>query len=84
MTGKDLAEWRRRNGYSQQQLMQELEVKSRQTISTWERPDRRLERPIELALILLERDPSLRRIAGRKATAQQAKEAREFLSTGRT
>jgi len=84
MTGKDLAEWRRRNGYSQQQLMQELEVKSRQTISTWERPDRQLERAVELALILLERDLSLRRIAGKKATLKGAKEAREFLARERT
>lgn len=81
MTGGELVAWRRRHGYSQEQLMKELDVKSRQTISTWEGPDRQLECTIELALIALEHDPSLRMIAGKKATT---KEARAYFAGERT
>jgi transcriptional regulator with XRE-family HTH domain len=36
MNGRQWAEWRRRLGYDQQKIMQELDINSRQTISTWE------------------------------------------------
>lgn len=73
MTGEELVAWRRRNGYSQEQLMRELDVKSRQTISSWEKSGNQVERTVELALIALERDPMLRRIAGKKASAREAR-----------
>jgi transcriptional regulator with XRE-family HTH domain len=73
MKGSELVEWRQRNGYSQVDLMKEL-AKSRQTVSTWERPDAEVPRLVELALIALERHPDCRITAGQKATRQQAKE----------
>ncbi len=76
MTGEELVAWRLRNGYTQEALMKELGVKSRQTISSWEKPGRRVERTVELALNALERDPTLRMIAGKKASAREAREAR--------
>jgi len=73
MKGSELVQWRQRNGYSQVDLMNELE-KSRQTVSTWERPDTEVPRVVELALIALERHPDCRMSAGQRATRQQAKE----------
>jgi len=66
MLGADLVSWRTRNGYRQEDLMRELDVKSRQTISSWERPEHVVPRLVELALIALEHAPSCRRIAGKK------------------
>lgn len=72
MTGEELVEWRRRNGYTQEQLMKELEVRSRQTISSWEKPGRRVERTVQLALIALESDPTLRTSVGKKVSVREA------------
>ena len=71
MKGRDLREWRRRNGFSQEELKEELELGSRQTVSTWERPEREVPRLVQLALHALEFDPSCRLRAGKKTTAKE-------------
>jgi transcriptional regulator with XRE-family HTH domain len=72
MTGPQLTAWRKANGYSQELLMEELEVKSRQTISSWEHSER-IPRTVELALMALEHIPEYRNIGGKKATSKEAK-----------
>jgi transcriptional regulator with XRE-family HTH domain len=63
MTGAEWAEQRRRLGYSQQTLMCELGVGSRQTISTWENSEE-VPRLAVLALYAIEHCPESRRILG--------------------
>jgi transcriptional regulator with XRE-family HTH domain len=71
MRGEELVAWRRRNGFTQAQLMVELGVKSRQTMSAWEKLGREVPRLAELALMTLEREPAVRVIHGKKATPAQ-------------
>ena len=74
MKGTDLREWRKRHGYSQDALMAELGVRSRQTISTWENADgAELPRMLELALIALEKFPDSRNFKGKRANTAQSK-----------
>jgi transcriptional regulator with XRE-family HTH domain len=73
MKGSDLVQWRHRQGYSQEDLMNELD-KSRQTVSTWERPDANVPRLVELALVALEHHPDCRISVGQKATRQQERQ----------
>jgi len=80
MTGADLTAWRKANGYSQERLMSELEVKSRQTISSWEH-SARIPRTVELALMALQHIPVYRNIGGKKATS---KEVKAHISKGAT
>jgi transcriptional regulator with XRE-family HTH domain len=68
MQGEELVAWRRKHGFTQEQLMLELDVKSRQTMSAWENSGRQVPRLVELALVALEREPSVRLIHGKKAT----------------
>lgn len=70
MRGRDLRDWRKRNGFSQEELRRELELGSRQTVSSWERPEKEVPRLVELALRALELDPTCRRHGGRKASAK--------------
>jgi transcriptional regulator with XRE-family HTH domain len=70
MRGRELTEWRRRNGYDQKGLMNELEIGSRQTISSWENSKRPIPRTVVLALTALERLPDCRNIAGKKVSSQ--------------
>ncbi len=53
MTGMDMKAWRIANGLSQSELMQELEVSSRQTMTSLEKA-KRLPRWAELAIIALD------------------------------
>ncbi len=69
MQGADLKAWRKRYGYSQDILMKELGIQSRQTISTWENADKKLPRMLELALMALENIPESRNIHGNPASA---------------
>ena len=66
MTGDEMKAWRGRNNYTQDMLMRELEVKSRQTISSWENAEK-VPRLVELALAALERDQLKRNIHGRES-----------------
>ncbi len=74
MQGLDLVQWRRRNGYSQEELIMELGVKSRQTISTWENSEREIPRMVELAVRALELDANCRRLGGKKASARDKRD----------
>ena len=73
MRGEELVAWRRRNGFTQVLLMAELDVRSRQTMSALEKPDREVPRLVELALKTLEREPEVRRMHGKKATPAEVK-----------
>ena len=73
MTGEELAAWRHAHGYSQAELMAELDVKSRQTMSSWEQPGREVPRLVELAVLALALDPSCRRRAGKRASSAAAR-----------
>lgn len=77
MKGTELAGRRADLGYTQAEFMRELGVKSRQTISAWERPDAEVPRLVELALIALERHTECRNVSGHKATRQEAREFKE-------
>ena len=80
MNGSELTEWRQRNGYTQQNLMLELDIRARQTISSWEKETATVPRIVELALLALERFPESKRIEGKKAST---KEQREYFSKPR-
>jgi transcriptional regulator with XRE-family HTH domain len=70
MTGGELSAWRRRNDFTQLDLMAELAVGSRQTISSWENASE-VPRKVELAITALELEPNLRQRAGKKASAAE-------------
>lgn len=76
MVGADLRKWRKRHGYNQEDLMKELGVQSRQTISTWENSSNKLPRVLELALAALESLPEIRNIHGKAASASERKRYR--------
>ena len=71
MNGPELRQQRKRLGYSQQIFIDELGVKSRQTLITWEKSDAELPRLVELAVLALERLPECRRQLGKRATAAE-------------
>ena len=54
MRGRDLREWRKRNGFSQEELRQELKLASRQTLNSWEHPEKEVPPLVEHALCKLE------------------------------
>ena len=63
MSGDELRTWRQRRGWNQTDLMKELEVASRQTISTWEL-SARVPRIVELAIVALDQVEACRKISG--------------------
>jgi transcriptional regulator with XRE-family HTH domain len=63
MTGADLKSWREHLGWTQSDLMVELEVGSRQTISTWESGEH-IPRLVELAIIALDQVEACRKRSG--------------------
>ncbi|MGP0089731.1 MAG: helix-turn-helix transcriptional regulator [Xanthobacteraceae bacterium] len=69
MLGADLKAWRERMDYTQEGLKEELGVRSRQTIISWEKSNDPLPRMIELALHALEVHPELRKVSGERAAA---------------
>ncbi len=75
MKGQDLKEWRKRNGYTQERLREDLELGSRQTIITWEKSPKDLSRMLQLALKMLESEPP-RKQSGRRIPAKVQKEIR--------
>ena len=74
MGGIDLKQRRKRLGYNQEDLMKELGIKSRQTISTWENTSESLPRILELALTALENIPECRNWLGKRVSATRRKE----------
>jgi len=63
MQGIDLKNWRKKAGLSQVDLMRELGVSSRQTISNWENSEH-VPRLVELAVTALDQVEECRRIGG--------------------
>jgi transcriptional regulator with XRE-family HTH domain len=63
MTGADLKAWRDQIGWTQGDLMTELEVKSRQTVSTWESAVK-IPRVVELAIVALDQIEACRKRSG--------------------
>jgi transcriptional regulator with XRE-family HTH domain len=63
MRGTDLKAWREHNRWTQGDLMTELEVGSRQTISTWESAQK-IPRLVELAIIALDQVEASRKQSG--------------------
>ena len=78
MRGTDLREWRKRHRYNQYDLMKELGIQSRQTISTWENSNNELPRMLELALIALENVPDSQNIHGKRASAAERKRRKKL------
>lgn len=72
MRGSELSELRKRLGYRQEDLLRELDLGSRQTLSGWENASE-VPRLVELATIALESRPDCRRIAGKKGSAKEAR-----------
>ncbi len=58
MRGRDLREWRERNGFSQEALRQKLKLASRQTLNSWEHPEKEVPPLVENALYRLELQPN--------------------------
>ncbi len=75
MRVRDLRDWRKRNGFSQEELRQELGLGSRQTVSSWERPEKEVPRLVELALHALELDPTFRQREGKTFRQTEGKKA---------
>ena len=61
MTGSQLKTWRQERGWKQSDLMEELEIGSRQTITTWETSDE-IPRLVELAIVALDQIEACQRI----------------------
>ncbi|MCP4620664.1 MAG: helix-turn-helix transcriptional regulator [Bradyrhizobium sp.] len=53
MTGDELKAWRKGRGWTQSDLMKELEVTARQTVVRWEQSER-IPRLVELSIIALD------------------------------
>jgi len=60
MKGSDLKAWRKKNGWTQADLMAELEINSRQTLSSWEKSDQ-LPHIARLAIIALDQIEACRK-----------------------
>lgn len=63
MTGAELRSWREQIGWTQADLMSELDVRSRQTISSWEGADE-IPRLVELAIIAIDQIEPCRKRSG--------------------
>lgn len=53
MTGNELRAWRKGRGWTQADLMKELEIAARQTVVRWEQSER-IPRMVELSIIALD------------------------------
>ncbi len=60
MLGRDLREWRKRNGFSQEKLRQELKLASRLTLNSWEHAEKEVPPHVERALGKLVHFPTFR------------------------
>lgn len=69
--GLELKSWRKKMGFSQEDLMAELDIRSRQTISSMENSDNSIPRTVQLALVALENHPEVRKRGGRRATSAE-------------
>jgi len=60
MTGNELRAWRKGRGWTQADLMKELEITARQTVVRWEQSER-IPRMVELSIIALDQVESCNR-----------------------
>ncbi len=60
MRGSDLREWRKRHGFSQEELRRKLKLASQLTLNSWEHPEKVVPPLVERALYKLELHPTLR------------------------
>lgn len=67
MSGADLKTWRQTVGWTQSQLMDELDISSRQTIVNWEKSDW-VPRIVELAVIAVDQVEACRATGGIEKT----------------
>jgi transcriptional regulator with XRE-family HTH domain len=74
MLGTELREWRKRNSWTQEKLRQELGIKSRRTIISWEKSTAVLPRMVVLALLALDKMPQARHVGGNAYKMQDYKE----------
>jgi transcriptional regulator with XRE-family HTH domain len=65
MRGEHLKIWRTKRGWKQADLMRELDISSRQTLTTWESSER-VPRIVELAIIALDQVEACNHQAGFK------------------
>ena len=70
MNGSELRDQRRRLGFTQDDLISELGIRSRQTLISWEKSDGELPRLVELAMLPQERIPECHQKAGKKTPAR--------------
>jgi len=77
MKGVDLKHWRENNDLTQEHLMKELGIKSRQTIITWEHSEY-IPRLAELAVIALDQIEACRRQTGYRTQFSAKNVARMF------
>ena len=79
MKGSEWATWRNRLGYSQQKIMRELGINSRQTISTWENSEE-VPRLAVLALHALEQYPTCQNIIGDRISLNEERKYKDRLN----
>jgi DNA-binding XRE family transcriptional regulator len=72
-TGADIKTWRERNGYTQEALVLELQLGSRQTLVAWEKAAT-VSRVTQLALLALEHYPECRTVAGQRVRSGSVKQ----------
>jgi transcriptional regulator with XRE-family HTH domain len=65
MLGSDLKHWREARGWTQSDLMKELDVSSRQTVTSWE-SSIQLPRLVELAIVALDQVEACNRRTGHR------------------
>lgn len=80
MRGAELKEWRKKVGLTQADLMEELEVNSRQTISTWENAEQ-IPRIVELAVTALDKVEPTRKRGGFESQFSVESIAKRHLQT---
>ena len=74
MDGTQLRNWRIAHGYRQSELMIELGIKSRQTLSAWENDAGEIPRLVELAIQAVEHVPECRRTIWKGASCKERSE----------
>jgi transcriptional regulator with XRE-family HTH domain len=81
MRGADLKAWREARGWKQSELMAELDINSRQTVTTWENSEK-LPRLVELAIVALDQVEQCRRQVGYERQFTREKIANQWVANG--
>ena len=78
MTSDELRDWRNKHNYTQALLIEELGLKSRQSIINWEKGAQEIPRTVELSLLYLEKYPEYRKCAGKRLGADLVRKQRSL------